>query len=175
MLHHWDPFSSSCWWHDSLPDHFPPSGKTPGNCRPNTILTVFFAWFSEMLIQPPLWGWRASGKHVVKDKDLCAVSLLADTRGEACVHLPSPGEGTRVWGRKIFSESWLSYLLALWPQASGFPDLSWRWCSPVAGTSSGTWNDEGQISIEHHNIGPKPKKGLNINGSYRKQQTNLWL
>ena len=53
--------------------------------------------------------------------------------------------------------------------------MSWRWYSPGAGTSSGTWNDEGQTSTEHHNIGAKPKKGLKINGSYRKQQTNLPL
>ena len=49
------------------------------------IVTVSFAWFSEMLIQPPLWGWRASGKHVVKDKGLCAVSLLADMQGQECL------------------------------------------------------------------------------------------
>ena len=32
-----------------------------------------------------------------------------------------------------------------------------------------------QTSTEHHNIGAKPKKGLKIIGSYRKQQTNLPL
>lgn len=44
---------------------------------PIRIVTVFFALFSEMLMQPPLWGWevRVQGKHAVKDKDSGAVSL----------------------------------------------------------------------------------------------------
>lgn len=106
MLHHQDPFSSSCWWQDSLPSHFPLSGKTHGNCRPNTIVTVFFALFSEMLMQPPLWGWegQGTGKHAVKDKDLCAASLLANKRGQECVHLPSPGE-RREFGAVKYSVS----------------------------------------------------------------------
>lgn len=37
-----------------------------------------------------------------KDKDLCAVSLLANKQGQVCVHLPRPGERREFGAVKSF-------------------------------------------------------------------------